>query len=122
MPVEAKLSDLKVGARLRLTVREPQDCRNARADYDRNYQPVVYIGEVEQSMVDDPLPQISVRWHLPAALGYNTEKGAVSTLVHIANGVWLEARKQARNVAATIEILTEEEYKRLLFEAASGAP
>jgi hypothetical protein len=120
MPVEPQLSDLKVGARLKLTVRAPQDRRNAKADYDRNYQPIEYVGEIEGSMIANAVPQITVRWHLPASLGYDTERGTVSQLVHIANGVWLEARKRPRNVAATIEILREEEYSRLLREAASS--
>jgi hypothetical protein len=122
MPVELQLSDLKVGARLKLTVRAPQDGRNAKADHDRNYYPMQYVGEVERSMVTEAVPQITVRWHLPAALGYDTERGTVSQLVHIANGVWLEARKRPRNVTATLEVLQEEDYRRLLREAASGRP
>jgi len=59
------------------------------------------------------IPQMRVRWHLQASYGYDTMKGTVSTLIHIANGVWLETRRSPRNVVATIERITEERYQEL---------
>lgn len=111
--------DFKVGERLRLKVREPRGRKNARAGYRGNYLPADYIGEVETASLGGMIPQIEVRWRLPASFGYDTAEGTVSTLVLIANGVWLEARKRPRNVVATIEKITEEEYQKLLSEAAN---
>lgn len=109
----------RVGERLRLTVREPNGHASADADHPGNYVPIEYVGEVEYvDMQQQKTPKIIVRWHLPASFGYNTVKGTASTLIHIANGVWLETRKKPRNVVATIERITEEEFTRMIREAA----
>ncbi|MCC5619304.1 hypothetical protein LC605_30420, partial [Nostoc sp. CHAB 5836] len=63
--------------------------------------------------------KIKVRWHLPKSFGYDTYNGTTSTLIHIANGVWLETRKRPRNVVATIERITEEEFITMVDEAAN---
>jgi monoamine oxidase len=47
-------------------------------------------------------------------------RALVSTLVHVANGVWLEARRRPRNVAVTLERISLEEYGHLLREATRG--
>ena len=109
----------RVGERLRLTVREPNGHASAKADHPGNYIPIDYVGEVEYvDMQQKETPKIIVRWHLPGSFGYNTLKGTTSTLIHIANGVWLETRKNPRNVVVTIERITEEEYTRMIREAA----
>ncbi|MGH9428406.1 MAG: hypothetical protein ACRD2L_19135 [Terriglobia bacterium] len=113
--------ELKPGDKLSLFVREPQDYKNARADYDGNYQITRYVGEVEKANLTGTPPRIDVRWHLPKALGYDTVKGSVSTMVHVADSAWVEARKKPRNVVAKIDRIPEEEYKKLLEEAA-GQP
>lgn len=111
--------NFRVGERLRLTVREPNGHASAKADHPGNYIPINYVGEVEYvDIQQQKTPKIIVRWHLPASFGYNTFKGTTSTLIHIANGVWLETRKKPRNVVITIERITEEEYARMIREAA----
>jgi hypothetical protein len=109
--------DFCVGERLRLQVREPLGHKDARATYPGNYVPTIYVGEVEEAAFQARVPQMRVRWHLPAAYGYDTTKGTSSTLIHIAHGVWLETRRSPRNVVATIERIAEEEYQRLLAQA-----
>lgn len=106
-----------VGDRLRLIVQEPNGHVSARAKHQGNYIPTEYVGLVEKVQQEDLFLKMVVRWHLPASLGYNTLKGTTSTLIHIANGVWLEVRKRPRNVVTTIEKITEMEYQRLLEEA-----
>jgi hypothetical protein len=111
--------DFRVGERLRLTVREPNGHASAKAEHPGNYIPIDYVGEVEYvDMQQQKTPKIIVRWHLSGSFGYNTLKGTTSTLIHIANGVWLETRKKPRNVVATIERITEEEYTRMIQEVA----
>lgn len=111
--------DLKVGTRLRLRVIKPRRRKkDARASYRGNYLPVDHVGEVETSSLDGLIPQMQVRWHFPASLGYDTAEGTVSTLVHIAGRAFIEARKKCRNVGVAVEIITEEEYQKLLAEAA----
>jgi hypothetical protein len=114
---EYRLPEYQVGDRLRLQVREPVSPKDARADALGNYQLAHYVGEVEAVGLEADLPRLEVRWHLPACFGYDTDRGTVSTLVHVANGVWLEARKRPRNVAVLLEKIAEEEYGRLLAEA-----
>jgi hypothetical protein len=113
---------LRVGERLRLTVWEPNGQVSAKANHPGNYTPKNFVAEVEKVKVNNQEGQqhIVVRWHLPKSWGYNTVKGTTSTLIHIANGVWLETRSRPRNVVATIERITEEEYQRLVDEAAKS--
>lgn len=112
----------RIGDKLRLIVKEPESRRDARPSKGRNYRPVEHVGEVERVETGAAVPRIDVRWHLPAALGHDTEKGTVSTLVHIADAVWLEARKVPRNVAVVVARIGEEEYRKLLAKAASPTP
>lgn len=112
----------RIGDKLRLTVKEPESRRDARPSKGRNYLPVDHVGEVERVETGAAVPRIAVRWHLPATLGHDTEKGTVSTLVHIADSVWIEARKIPRNVAVVVARITEEEYRQRLAEAASPKP
>jgi hypothetical protein len=112
--------DFRVGERLRLLVREPLGRKDARITHPGNYVPVAYVGEVEETAFQARVPQMRVRWHLPASYGYDTAKGTVSTLIHVANGVWLETRRSPRNVVATIERIPEEEYQQLLAQAQSS--
>ena len=116
MESEYKL-DFRVGERLLLTVREPLGHKDARATRPGNYEPVNYVAEVEETMFEMRIPQMCLIWHLQASYGYDTMKGTVSTLIHIANGVWLETRRSPRNVVATIERITEERYQELLTQA-----
>lgn len=109
--------DLKKQERLRLKAWEPQGHVSARAERRGNYEALDYVGEVEEVLTNERIPTLRVRWHLPAVWGYDTTRGTVSTLIHIANGVWLETRKRPRNVVATIERITEEEYQELLRKA-----
>jgi hypothetical protein len=67
-----------------------------------------------------PNPCLEVRWHLPGGSAADARRGVVSTLVHIANGVWLEARRRPRNVAVTLEQISQEEYEQLVRDAARG--
>ena len=107
----------QTGDHVALTVREPAGS-NARADYPGNYVPTRYVGKIEGSYEMNNTLHIRVRWHLPAAYGYNTRKGTVSTLINVCcDNCYLETRTKARNVVATIEKISEEEYERLLREA-----
>ena len=115
----ASYANLKKAERLRLTVWEPNGHVSARFDHRGNYEPTPFAGEVEEVLPNEKLPTLRVRWHLYAALGYDTAKGTVSTLIHIANGVWLETRKRPRNVMAVIERISEEEYNEMLKKAAT---
>jgi hypothetical protein len=113
------------GEKIALRVCEPIDPTDASANVPSNYAPRTYVGEVEEVGTAQQLLWIKVRWHLPAYFGYNTQKGKVSKLIHIANGVWIEARKRARNVVATIESVDDSTYQKMLKLAdtgASGAP
>jgi hypothetical protein len=110
--------EFKPGDKLSLLVREPYDYDDARADRYENYQAIQYVGEVEQAQYGGPTTRLKVRWHLPAALGYNTVKGTVSTLVHIGDSVWLEARRRPKNVTAQIRGIDDKEYKMLFDQAA----
>lgn len=112
----------RIGDKLRLMVKEPESRRDARPSKGRNYLPVEHVGEVERVETGAAVPRIDVRWRLPTALGHDTEKGTVSTLVHIDGAVWLEARKVPRNVAVVVERIGEEEYRKLLAAAASPTP
>lgn len=118
-PAGRSIPNYRIGDKLRLTVREPIDREDSRADAPGNYIPQEFVGEVEGVNLEAEVPSITVRWHLPAAYGHDTQKGAASTLIHIANGVWLETRKRARNVTATIEQVSEDEYGKLVEEAAT---
>jgi hypothetical protein len=108
---------LRVGERIRLIVREPNGHVSAKANHPGNYTPKDYVAEVAKVQFNQDVTQIVVRWHLPKSFGYNTRKGTASTLIHIANGVWLETRSRPRNVVATIERITEEEYEEMLEQA-----
>lgn len=113
----------RVGDKLKLTVKEPEDRADGRPGKGKNYLPVEHVGEVEQQEeTGATVTWMKVRWHLPAKLGYDTQKGTVSVLVHIAGSVWLEARKVPRNVAVVVARITEEEYRSLLSDAASPRP
>ena len=114
--------EFRPGDKVILIVREPQDDEDARASKEGNYQPMKYLGEIESTLFNGPTPQMIVRWHMPATLGYDTLKGTISTMIHIADSVWLEARRRPRNVVASIERIPEEEYQKLLTEAATGRP
>ena len=114
--------ELRPGDKVILIVREPQGEEDARASKEGNYQAMKYVGEIESTLLSGPTPQMIVRWHMPATLGYDTLKGTVSTMIHIADSVWLEARKRPRNVVASIQRIPEEEYQKLLTEAATGRP
>ncbi len=104
------------GDRVRLTVREPKRKSDARATKPANYRPVDYVARVEQASFVGGNACLTVRWHAP--LGAETSReGTVSTLVHIANGVWLEARRRPRNATVTLERISCEEYESLLKEA-----
>jgi hypothetical protein len=114
--------ELRPGDKVTLIVREPQDYEDARANKEGNYQPMKYVGEIESTLLNGPIPQMVVRWHMPATLGYDTLKGTISTMIHVADSVWLETRRRPRNVVASIERIPEEEYQKLLTEAATGRP
>lgn len=117
--VEEKLKPaFHSGDRILLTVREPSST-DARADYPGNYTPTPYVGEVEETYVEGDSTQLRVRWHLPAAYGYDTEKGTVSTLINVGENVWLETRKRPRNVVATIQKISDEEYQARIQAAAN---
>jgi monoamine oxidase len=110
----------RVGDRLRLTVREPASRRDARANRPANYRPADFAGRVERVSLAGSNPCLAVRWHLPGGSAADVRRGVVSTLVHIANGVWLEARRRPRNVAVTLERISQEEYEQLIRDAARG--
>lgn len=111
-------ANLVAGDKLRLRVIEPRGHSDARVDHPGNYVPVDYVGSVETIRTRGNTHEISVRWHLPASFGYDTLKGSVSTLLHISDGVYLEARKRPRNViVSAIEKITEDEFKALANEA-----
>jgi predicted NAD/FAD-dependent oxidoreductase len=110
----------RVGDRLRLTVREPESRWDARATLPASYRPSDFAGRVEGVSLAGANPRLEVRWHLPGGSAADTRKGVVSTLVHIANGVWLEARRRPRNVAVTLERISREEYEQLVRDAARG--
>ncbi|MDF5736475.1 MAG: hypothetical protein V7L04_09885 [Nostoc sp.] len=111
--------ELRVGERLRIKVREPNGHTSAQADQPGNYTPIDYVGQIEQVDYENITVKIKVRWHLPKSFGYDTYNGTTSTLIHIANGVWLETRKKPRNVVATIERITEEEFITMVDQAAN---
>jgi hypothetical protein len=108
----------RVGDRLRLTVREPAFGWDARATRRGNYRPEDFAGRVERVSLTGSNPCLEVRWHLPCGSAAEVRRGVVSTLVHIANGVWLEARRRPRNVAVTLERISQEEYEHLVRDAA----
>jgi hypothetical protein len=110
----------RIGDKVVLTVREPVSPQDGRAETLGNYIPQRFVGEVEAINLEADVPSIRVRWHLPSSYGYDTQEGTLSTLVYIANGVWLEARKKPRNVTATIDAISEDAYKTLLTEAAKN--
>jgi hypothetical protein len=72
---------------------------------------------VERVFLAGSNPCLRVRWHLPGGSASDVRRGVVSTLVHIANGVWLEARRRPRNVAVTLERISQEEYEQLIRDA-----
>jgi hypothetical protein len=109
----------KIGDKLLLTVREPIDRGDARAETPGNYIPQRLVAQVEGVNLEGENPTITVRWHLPAAYGHDTRKGVVSNLLHIADGVWIETRKRARNVIAMIEEISEDDFKALVEELAA---
>jgi monoamine oxidase len=110
----------RVGDRLRLTVREPMSRRDARATQRSSYRPTDFAGRVELVSLVGSNPCLKVRWHLPGGSAADARRGVVSTLVHIANGVWLEARRRPRNVAVTLERISQEGYEHLIRDAARG--
>jgi hypothetical protein len=103
-----------VGDKLKLTVKEPDDRRDARARRGRNYLPASYVGVVERVRTNADMAEMDVRWHRRGSGGFDPVCGTVSTLVHIADSVWLEARKTARNVAVVVARVEEDEYRELL--------
>jgi hypothetical protein len=121
MPVNPT-PEIRPGDKVILIVREPQDQEDARATREGNYEAMKYLGEIESALLNVPVPQMVVRWHMPATLGYDTLEGTVSTMIHVADSVWLETRRKPRNVVASIQRIPEEEYQKLLTEAATGRP
>jgi len=121
MNADGDSNHFHVGDKLVLTVRE-----QGHGGPSGDFVPFKYLAQVEQILKEDKgaVQHMKVRWHMPRSLGYNTEKGVVSPLVHIANGVWLEARKKRaknKNVAvAKAEVITEEQFQKLLAEAAAS--
>lgn len=110
----------RIGDKVVLTVWEPVSPKDGRAETLGNYLPQRFVAEVEAVNLEADVPSIKLRWHLPASYGYDTQEGSVSTLVYIANGVWLEARKKPRNITATIDAISEDAYKVFLTEAATN--
>jgi hypothetical protein len=113
--------DFKVGDKVNLRTYEPINKADARAKVQGNYVPHEYVGEVEEISNETSFVRCTVRWHLPAALGYDPEKRLVSKLIHIANGVWLECRKRPRNVVLYMTPLSAEAYERKLGTVRSKA-
>ena len=112
-------TDFSIGDMIRLNVIEPRGHSDARVEHPGNYVPVSYVGLVERARQTGPVSVLDVRWNLPASYGYKTFEGTISTLLHVANGVYVEARKRPRNVLiSAIEKITEDEYKRMINEAA----
>jgi hypothetical protein len=120
MPKPKPHVNFKPGDKVILRVCEPVDSDDASIKHPGNYLPRDYAGEVVMVVTKAPVLSIKVRWHLPASFGYKTKKGVVSNLVHIANGVWLEARKRPRNVTVTIELVEESTYQEMVELAARG--
>lgn len=106
--------DFKAGDKVLLKVYEPVDKADARAEVQGNYVPQECVGEVEQIDNETSFVRCTMRWHLPAASGYDPEKTLVSKLIHIANGVWIECRKRPRNVVVYMTPIAAEAYQRKL--------
>ena len=110
----------RAGDKLMLTVREPESRREARAGRGRNYRPLSYVGVVKRFEAGIEQPTMQVVWHGFDAGQFGPERTATSTLIHIAESVWLEARKVARNVAVVVAPITEQDYQEFFSGTSTG--